>query len=398
MRILAIETSCDETAVSIIEAQGDATAPSFFVRAHRVHSQIETHRPYGGVYPNLAKREHAAHVVPLLASVLMESGNSTPRTTPFDETLITTITKILAREGALADEYLAFAKEQVIQGIDAICVTAGPGLEPALWVGISTAVALGTTFAIPVYPVNHMEGHIVSVLIEQATANNTLQSLNTNTIAFPLLSLLISGGHTELITSTSFTKHTKIGETRDDAVGEAFDKVARIIGLPYPGGPEIGKLAAAFRQTGAQPSITFPRPMIHSGDLDFSFSGLKTAVLYHVKDTELTDTAKAEIACAFEDAVADVLVAKVRHALHETQAQTLIIAGGVAANTYIKERFAACIESEFPAVSLLVPQKELATDNSIMIGVAGYFEILNNPIPPAGITADGNWSLGSKNA
>lgn len=390
MRILAIETSCDETAASIIDADREAHAPVFSVVSHAVHSQIEAHRPYGGVYPNLAKREHAAHILEVFRQVIPEN-TATPCSLSDDQK--ERIMVLLDREGALGEQLIRYIETIGIPTIDSIVVTAGPGLEPALWVGIRTAQALGVAWNIPVYPVNHMEGHVVSVLVDHAESHDGLQSINTQSISFPVLSLLISGGHTELVIGTSFTEYQKIGETRDDAVGEAFDKVARILGLPYPGGPEIGKRAAQFRELYGEPLFTFPRPMINSKDLDFSFSGLKTAVLYHAKDKELSEKDTQEIACAFENAVADVLLAKTTQALHDTNAHTLVIAGGVAANTYIRNQFTNMIATEFPQVQLLFPRHELATDNSIMIGIAGYLEILKNPVPPADIIANGNWSL-----
>ncbi len=392
MRILAIETSCDETAASVIDAQGSIASPSFSVIAQAVHSQIEAHRPYGGVYPNLAKREHAVNIIPILNQVISAEGSVVSLSQEQKEKII----ELLNREGTLAQEIIVYVESMANPAVDAICVTSGPGLEPALWVGIRTAQALGIAWNIPVYPVNHMEGHVLSVLVDTATQN--MQSIETATVKFPLLSLLISGGHTELVAGASFVDYEKIGETRDDAVGEAFDKVARILELSYPGGPEIGKLAQQFRDSGKQSDIKFPRPMINSGDLDFSFSGLKTAVLYYAKDRDVSDEEKQEIACAFENVVAEVLVAKTKAALLKTGAQTLIVAGGVAANTYIRQEFEKLIAAEFSSVQLLFPRKELATDNSVMIGIAGYLEIVKNGQAPIDIIADGNWSLGSKNA
>lgn len=393
MRILAIETSCDETAASIIEASGTIDSPSFAVLGQMVHSQIEAHRPYGGVFPNLAKREHALNIVPVLASVFDQAKTYGNEPVQLDDQTKDAVVLLLHREEGLNETFLAFIENNPKPAIDAICVTSGPGLEPALWVGIKTAQALAVAWNIPVYPVNHMEGHVVSVLVD-ATKEN-LESIDVSNIQFPILSLLISGGHTELVSSTSFTQYEKIGQTLDDAVGEAFDKVARIIGLPYPGGPEIGKLAHQFRKESVKPSFEFPRPMLRSGDLNFSFSGLKTAVLYHAKKVTLDEHTIKEIACAFENAVADVLVQKTKTALIQTNAKTLIVAGGVAANTYIKEQLQIMLDQDFPDVALLLPRKELATDNSVMIAIAGYIEILKNPIAPQDITANGNWSLGA---
>ena len=253
--------------------------------------------------------------------------------------------------------------------IDAIAVTTGPGLEPALWVGIKSAEALGLLWNIPVIPVNHMEGHIMSVLFTK----------QKTTLKLPALALLISGGHTELVYSPKPFSYSVVGQTRDDAVGEAYDKVARMLGLPYPGGPQIALLAEEKRKKKyTKNNWDLPRPMIHSKDLDFSFSGLKTAVLYATKDKTLSRAQKAEIAKEFEDAVTEVLVAKTRKALTLHKTKTFIVAGGVASNTHIK-RSLKKLTKEFENLTIHTPQKTVATDNSIMIGIAGYSQIRNNP-------------------
>ncbi|MCI0542185.1 hypothetical protein L0Y69_00300, partial [bacterium] len=287
-RILAIETSCDETAISIIEMRPRGVK----ILANALISQIEIHKPYGGVFPMLAKREHKKNLPILLEQALKEWGAKNKKGKKNSE-----------RE-----------REELVKKIDLIAVTHGPGLEPALWEGITFAEELGRMWKKPVMPINHMEGHIVAGLFSglgsspssrlyppSAGPTPTRQRnfpsrvSHIQTPKFPTLALLISGAHTELVLMEDWFKYKMLGETRDDAVGEAFDKVARTLGLPYPGGPEISQLAEEFRAThptGALPSkgvggqrglYQLPRPMLHSRDFDFSFSGLKTAVLYMVQ-------------------------------------------------------------------------------------------------------------------
>lgn len=251
--------------------------------------------------------------------------------------------------------------------IDIITVTQGPGLEPALWVGINFAKTLGTIWNIPVVPTNHMEGHIVSVLIESGKDVN-----------FPALALLISGGHTELVLIKSWHEYSVIGRTRDDAVGEAFDKVARILGLEYPGGPKISVLAKKSREREKNTNIVLPRPMLNTKDYDFSFSGLKTAVLYMVKKMgELSETDKEDIAREFEDSATEVLVKKTRQAMIDHNVRTIIIGGGVIANENIREAFQKMTSIDFVDVGLHIPEIEHSTDNAIMIAVAGYMRFMN---------------------
>ncbi|HET8581253.1 MAG TPA: tRNA (adenosine(37)-N6)-threonylcarbamoyltransferase complex transferase subunit TsaD [Candidatus Paceibacterota bacterium] len=384
MRILGIETSCDETAVSLIEAEGDFDARFRFrilgdlTRTQAIHAQ------YGGVYPSLAKREHAANFVPILEAVLAEANLPSEEPAPLAAAQARELEELLAREPALFEQLARFFETHGKPEIDAIAVTAGPGLEPALWVGINAARALGKAWGIPLVSANHMEGHIaVSAMSEGGFAP---------ALAFPALALLVSGGHTEFIRMDAWMAYEKIGETRDDAVGEAFDKTARLLGLPYPGGPELSRLAAEHRARGAEDAIAFPRSMVHSGDLDFSFSGLKTAVrVYKEKHPETEDAA---IARAFEDAVGDILAAKTRTALEETGAQTLIIGGGVSANTYLRDRLARMLGAEFPQTALLLPPPSRATDNALMIALAGYFRAVRHEYAdPAAIRAEGTRQL-----
>src|SRR3990170_2966032 len=273
MKILSIETSCDDTGITIVEATGSIKNASFKVLADSANSQIKIHIPYGGVFPMLAKREHMKNLPILLEQVLKES-------------------KLEKKE----------------KPVDAIAVTYGPGLEPALWVGITFAQELAKKWNVPVIPVNHMEGHIFSVFAKR-------KRFSISNFQFPMLALLVSGGHTQLILSKKWTQYEIIGETLDDAVGEAFDKVARMLGLSYPGGPEISKLAQKAREYTliskevATKLYRLPRPMLKSETCDFSFSGLKTAVLYMLKKiSNITDEKKKKIALEFEDAVTEVLI------------------------------------------------------------------------------------------
>ncbi len=295
---------------------------------------------------------------------------------------------LLARESTLYDQLETFLSNTEKPDVDAIAVTSGPGLEPALWVGINFAQALGEVWNLPVYPINHMEGHIVSPLFEIGKTKN---------IAFPALSLLISGGHTELVLMKNWLQYEVIGQTKDDAVGEAFDKVARMLALPYPGGPEISKLAEQISaEDAAALGVKFPRPMLHSPDFNFSFSGLKTAVLYFIKKQEaiapMTPALKAAIARDFEDSVVDVLIGKTRKALEQHTVKTLILGGGVIANKKIRSAFET-LATEFSDVTLLLPPMQLTTDNAVMIAVACYFNMLMDKKPQKGIIAQGNLAL-----
>ena len=386
MRILAIETSCDETAIAILEASGDTSGASFEVLGNSLLSQIDLHQQYGGVFPALAKREHAKNLVPLLKQTLSQAGLCLPGATAFSQE----ITTLLEREPELASALNSFVSETAIPDIDVIAVTHGPGLEPALWVGVNLARALSLLWNKPLIGVNHMEGHMISAL---ADSNDT--SITIPATSLPLLALLISGGHTQLVAMNEWLSYALVGETRDDAVGEAFDKVARMMDLPYPGGPEVSRLAEHARSTGATSNLVLPRPMIHDPHCDFSFSGLKTAVMYHLKKVgALTQTDKEAVALAFEDAVADVLWSKTARALLETNAQTLVIGGGVSANIHIQRIFAENMKKEFPHVALHVPSPQLSTDNAIMIALAGYFRALTNDYSnPTTLKASGNLSL-----
>ncbi|MFZ2522648.1 MAG: tRNA (adenosine(37)-N6)-threonylcarbamoyltransferase complex transferase subunit TsaD [Minisyncoccia bacterium] len=383
MKILSIETSCDETAVSIVEAEGGLESPTFCVLGNALFSQIDIHKEYGGVYPMLAKREHAKNLIPLLKKVLEESkliSDSKFKSIGSEEKW-REIENILKREIGLYENFKNYIENIPKPEIDVISVTSGPGLAPALWVGISFAKALSVIWDIPVLGVNHMEGHIASILIEtDARVMNQESGIRNNVMQFPALALLISGGHTEIVKIDAWGKYEILGRTLDDAVGEAFDKTARMLGLSYPGGPEVSKLARLARETSIPHEAKFTRPMIHSENLDFSFSGLKTAVLYYIRDTtengriELILEKKADIAREFEDAVIDVLVKKTKKALEENSFKTLIIAGGVIANKRIADIFSK-FENEYNDLVVKIPTKNLSTDNSLMIAGATYLNL-----------------------
>ncbi|MEK7652445.1 MAG: tRNA (adenosine(37)-N6)-threonylcarbamoyltransferase complex transferase subunit TsaD [Patescibacteria group bacterium] len=411
MKILSIETSCDETAVAIVEANGGFENPSFKILGNSLLSQIEIHKEYGGVFPSLAKREHAKNLVPLLENTLKQFGFHLEAELPskISDVKIKEIEKILERESGLFEKLKELLLKIEIPNIDAIAVTYGPGLEPALWVGLNFAKALSIAWNKPLIPINHMEGHIFSVLMHEKNkfpiSNLSTYGRSPEGRQFPMISLLISGGHTELVLIKDWLDYEIIGQTRDDAVGEAFDKVARMLGLPYPGGPYISALAEMSRinadkksQINADENLhksapclrksasnlrssatfRFPRPMINSDNFDFSFSGLKTSVLYKIKKLpELTNRIKKEIAREFEDAVVDVLISKTKKALQKYNAKTLIIGGGVVANKQIRQEFTKLAEKQ--NIKLMLPENSLSTDNAVMIGIAGYFRYLTCP-------------------
>lgn len=388
MRILSIETSCDETGVSVIEASGDLESSTFRILANSISSQIDIHRQYGGVYPNMAKREHGKNLLATLTDALSTAfGDAVHRTDPksLSSNTILKIKDILEREDELLKHTLDELPKINKPNIDAMAVTSGPGLEPALWVGINFAKALSAIWGLPILPINHMEGHIFSSYISG-------KEFTISNVKFPLLALLISGGHTELVLSEKGFLYKKIGQTRDDAVGEAFDKVARMLGLSYPGGPEISRLASNGHSA---EKFKLPRPMLNTNDFDFSFSGLKTAVLYMVKDKKITERDRADIAKEFEQAVSDVLVKKTLLATARHQAKTLVLGGGVAANTRIRAAITKSFSDNMPDVEIRLPEIKSTTDNAAMIAVAGYIQYLKNGFSKNlnAIKAKGNLSL-----
>ncbi len=397
MKILAIETSCDETAIAIIEASGDPRKEEvyFNVLSNIVLSQAKLHAEYGGVYPSLAKREHSQNLVPVLKTALRQNEQETIYSNILENIRIDCrrkIEKILEREPELLEQFLEFIPTIEKPDIDKIVVTHGPGLEPALWVGINFAKALGEMWDIPVSGINHMEGHVFSALLQKRHGELKVESYKLQDIEFPVLTLLISGGHTELVLMKDWLKYEIVGETKDDAVGEAFDKVARMLGLGYPGGPEIARQAAQWKQTDGHwmsISLKLPRPMIDSGDFNFSFSGLKTAVLYEIKKiNELTTELIQEFSHEFQEAATEVLVSKTVKAAKEYGAKTILVGGGVSANKRIRESLKEATSypstttklimghGKLQATSLYIAPLELTGDNALMIAVAGYFRAI----------------------
>lgn len=370
--ILAIETSCDETSAAVLRF--DETSGIYSVLSHVTLTQIELHIPYGGVYPNLARREHQQNITHVVAETLQKAGLLVPAKNILDINK-QQLSEILVREEILIPILCDFLSQYEKPELDAIAVTVGPGLEPALWVGVNATRALCSTWNMPAIAVNHMEGHIYSVwAIDEQFAEPD--------VTFPALSLLISGGHTEFISMQKWGQYEYLGGTVDDAIGEAYDKAARMMNLNYPGGPKISKFADEYKKLNETLPENFilPRPMLHSKDLNFSFSGLKTAVRYMIEKIKneqeaLSDLDIMRISYSFESAVIDVLVSKTKKALHETNAQSLIVGGGVAANGNIKRALELLCEQE--DVKLFFPTRGLSTDNALMIALAG---IQKNPV------------------
>ncbi|MEX1112375.1 MAG: tRNA (adenosine(37)-N6)-threonylcarbamoyltransferase complex transferase subunit TsaD [Candidatus Andersenbacteria bacterium] len=315
--VLAIETSCDETGIAVVRKVED----SIQVMSEEVASQINIHKETGGVVPEVAAREHVRVIRPLVEKALGDAGISG-------------------------------------EALDAIAVTVGPGLMPALAIGVQAARSLAYAWDKPIVPVHHLEGHVYSALLERSDGSKQ---------DFPALALIVSGGHTMLIEVAGHLQYKIIGTTRDDAAGEVFDKVARMLELPYPGGPQISELA----EQGSSAAYQFPRPMINSGDLDFSYSGLKTSVLYTIRglDRVTFEQQKTDIAASFQQAVIDSLIAKVKQALAAKKYATVLLAGGVAANKRLREELV--VAAGELDVELRIAPTHLCGDNGAMIGMSG---------------------------
>jgi len=333
MRVLGIESSCDETAVAVYD---DVRG----LLSHRLHSQVAMHQAYGGVVPELASRDHVRRLLPLVREALAEAQS--------DRT-----------------------------SIDGIAYTAGPGLIGALLVGQGFASALGKAWGRPALGIHHLEGHLLAALLEAKPP------------AFPFLALLVSGGHTQLVEVAALGRYRIVGETLDDAAGEAFDKTAKLLGLPYPGGAAL----AALAMSGRSGEFVFPRPMLDRPGLDFSFSGLKTAALVALRGRELSDSLRADVARGFEEAVVETLAEKCRRALKQTGHQRLVVAGGVGANRRLRERLAAVVR-ELNA-ELYFPRIEFCTDNGAMIALAGCLRLAAGMRAGLGMSARANWELGT---
>lgn len=388
MIILSIETSCDETAVSIIKLSREKKV-TFEVLSNKVLSQIDIHEKYGGVFPTMAKREHEKAITLLITEALSEANLLTEKTKTFhlENGVRKKLEKLLEKEKQLIEPLKTLFEGINKPKVDLIAVTEGPGLEPSLWVGINTAKALRLVWDIPIYAINHMEGHVVSSIISK----NKDSKFELEEIKLPAITLLISGGHTELVLVEKLGKYKIIGNTRDDAVGEAFDKVARMLGLRYPGGPEISKLAEIARSENIiiPDELELPRPMINSKDLDFSFSGLKTAVLTRIKNLEnLTEKKKKILALSFEESVTEVLVSKTRSAIEKHNAKSLIVGGGVSANKYIRENLKRLSKEE--NFDIFLPEKNMSTDNALMIAIVSAIKVRNNIHPSKSLKATGD--------
>lgn len=391
MRILSIETSCDETALAVTEQSSELGKSSpILVLANNILTQIDIHREYGGVFPAVAKREHSKALVPLLIKTLTDANMYVAKEGGFDPETQDELKLLLSREPELLEHILSILPGIEKPDIDAIALTVGPGLEPALWVGINFAKAISLIWNIKILPINHMEGHLLASVVSGKIEEDGKHFLTLDAISYPSIGLLVSGGHTELILIEKQDTYKLIGETLDDAVGEAFDKVARLLGLPYPGGPEISKLA----QIGTPGKVKLPRPMLNSGDYNFSFSGLKTAVRYMVEKLgELTDEQKNDIARDFEDSCIEVLVKKTVRASKEFGAQTVVIGGGVTANQKLKSSLKEALEEI--GVALLMPDRGLSTDNALMIAITAHLHP-RDEMPISQIVARGHWRIHQK--
>ncbi|MBJ9999975.1 tRNA (adenosine(37)-N6)-threonylcarbamoyltransferase complex transferase subunit TsaD [Erwinia sp. S43] len=331
MRVLGIETSCDETGIAIYD---DAAG----LLANQLYSQVKLHADYGGVVPELASRDHVRKTVPLIQAALREAGLQA-------------------------------------QDIDAVAYTAGPGLVGALLVGATIGRSLAFAWDVPAIAVHHMEGHLLAPMLED------------NPPEFPFVALLVSGGHTQLISVTGIGEYTLMGESIDDAAGEAFDKTAKLLGLDYPGGPMLSKMA----QQGVEKRFVFPRPMTDRPGLDFSFSGLKTFAANTIRDNDDSDQTRADIARAFEDAVVDTLAIKCRRALDESGFKRLVIAGGVSANRTLRSKLAEMMQKRGGEVFYARP--EFCTDNGAMIAYAGMVRLKGGTYAGLNVTVRPRWPL-----
>ena len=335
MQILGIETSCDETGVAVYDGERG-------LLSHALYSQIPLHAEYGGVVPELASRDHIRKLLPMVKTALEKAGSS---------------------------------REQ----IDGIAYTAGPGLLGALLVGACFARSLAFAWEVPAIGVHHMEGHLLAPMLEEPRPD------------FPFVALLVSGGHTMLVEVRGIGQYHTLGESVDDAAGEAFDKVAKLLGLPYPGGPHLAKLALS----GVSGRFRLPRPMTDRPGLDFSFSGLKTAALTTLKKAPDDDQTKADIARAFEEAAVDTLAIKCERALEQTGLNRLVVAGGVGANKSLRAKLKQLAEQRGGQV--FYPRNEFCTDNGAMIAYAGYVRLSANPNPEA-VPVAARWPLDSLTA
>ncbi len=344
MKILAVETSCDDTCIAVLEVKKDKKT----FLSNITSSQVEVHKKWGGVYPTLAKREHQKNL-PLVLEKALSEADLLEKGSSFKEG----IDKILEREKTLSKNLNTFLKKYKKPAVDFLAVTVGPGLDPSLWTGINFAKALSFSWDLEVIPVNHIEAHFFAPLY--------LKEAN-----FPAVSLIASGGHTQLVVSKNLKEHKVIGKTRDDAAGECFDKSARVLGLDYPGGPEIERLA----KEKTSKEVNLPRPMLNSKNYDFSFSGLKTAALYKWRDEKDKDKDfKVAMAKEIQEAITDVLVKKSFKAVEEYKAKTIVVGGGVSANSLLRKK----IEEKGKEIQVILPDLDFSTDNAKMIAVTAAY-------------------------
>lgn len=371
MLILGIETSCDETSASVLEIKRGG----FNIISNIISSQIKIHKKYGGVVPELAAREHTENIIPVIDEALSKIP-------PFRKGGLGGVSKkVLDTQGG-------------VQHLSAIAVVCGPGLATSLMVGVETAKTLAWTWKVPLIPINHLEAHICANWLPQSgrlDASNCWHTTPATQCAkrnqgidmkFPALCLLVSGGHTELILIKDFKKYKIIGETVDDAAGEAFDKIAKLLGLAYPGGPNVAKLAQKNSPPmGARGVLKFPRPLINSNDFNFSFSGLKTAVSQSINIADKNGWGVNDICTSFQQAVIDVLISKTIKAAKKRKVKTIMLAGGVASNEELRKQMAEKIKNELPQTSFTFPDKQFCTDNAAMAAAAGYFHYNKNLKP-----------------
>jgi N6-L-threonylcarbamoyladenine synthase len=379
MRILAIESSCDESAAAVLDDRRG-------LLAHEVFSQIDLHRVYGGVVPELASRDHVRRLLPLIESVLAKADAvaADPAGMSLEADPDTGLRNGTGGGLAPADSLSAGAKLLEPSGrgrvagpgcVDGVAYTAGPGLIGALLTGASLARSLAYAWRVPAIGVHHLEGHLLAPLLEPDPP------------PFPHVALLVSGGHTMLIHVRGIGSYELLGETRDDAAGEAFDKTAKLLGLPYPGGPELARLA----DRGRPGVFVFPRPMLDRPGLEFSFSGLKTAVVHALRGREITDVLRADVAAGVQLAIVETLTAKALLALEETGLDTLVVSGGVSANRRLRERLAEATRRR--GARVYYPRLEFCTDNAAMIAVAGLARLKAGQHDGLGIEARARWPL-----
>jgi len=370
MKILAIETSCDDSCIALAEC----SANKFKLISNLISSQVEIHRKWGGVYPTLARREHQKNLTPLLSQTLKNLNVLKNSKSKIQDAKSKELKNILEREKILFKRLIKFLEKSKKPKIDLVAITIGPGLDPCLWTGVNFARALSYYWNIPIMGIDHIEAHIF--------ANDNFSIMNDKK-NLPALALIVSGGHTQLILIKKLGNYRILGETRDDAAGEAFDKIARILGLDYPGGPAIA--GAASRST-APPlqkreggmNINLPRPMLNTKDYDFSFSGLKTAVLYdYKKRTKKERESKKYIqamAREAQQAIIDILIKKTIKAAKDYKVKSIILGGGVTANKELRKQFQQRIKKENSRFKLYISSPKYCTDNAAMIATTACFQ------------------------